>query len=436
MNFSSRRVNFVPLPAWIYGRSTPDEKAVLGALQYHFPNIEPSIDRIIELSGVSKSGVLRVIQRLEAKGWITVSRTPKNEGKKVRNHYALNIFNISVGDFSSSTVERLENLEVPQWNHQKCQTSGVRGSKTDGVRGSTVTPKLNKPKLNKQELNQGTKQVTSKKKLTSEETPFYSPKGENHDFSDPWFDEEPGIEKQISQQRPVEKLQAPPSATVLTEVKAALALPPAVERPASAQPQPQQPIKPWESTPHEPAPTPTPAPSAELAPVETTAEPKARRQKAPRFVASEDLIPAALLPVRDELLKFWAEKEGKKSDKAWARTINAAQAIQDDPQGGTEILRRQLRQGAAAGWQGLSYTNWERYGEKARPQQRSAGQTGNDPAPWRQENLRGYDLVAAALALSEARDALNGQRHAEGHQQGLQRLPGASPCVLEAELVA
>ena len=385
MNFSSRRLNFVPLPSWIYCKSTPDEKAVLGALQYHFPNIEPSIDRIVDLSGVSKSSVLRVIQRLESKGWITVDRTPKHEGKKIRNHYTLNIFDESADNFSSATVARLENLEVPPWNHQKCQTSLVRGSKTGSVRGSTVTPKVNKPKLNKEELNQGTKQVTSKKNLTPKKTPFYSPKGENRDFSDPWFDEEPGIEKQISHQRPVEKLQAPPSATVPTEAKAALALPPAVELPASAQPQPQQPIRPWESTPHKPAPSPTPKP----APVKTAAEPKSRRQKAPRFVASEDLIPAALLPVRDELLRFWAEKEGKKSEKAWTRTIRAATEIQNDPRGGTEILRRQLRLGAADGWQGLSFANWERYGEKARPQQASSGQTGNDPAPWRQEILRG-----------------------------------------------
>ena len=120
MNFSSRRVNFVPLPAWVYGRSTPDEKAILGALQYHFPNIEPSIDRIAELSGVSKRSVLRVIQRLELKGWITVARTPKAKGKKMRNQYTLNIFSTPIEGFSSATLAPPENLEVPGWHYQRC----------------------------------------------------------------------------------------------------------------------------------------------------------------------------------------------------------------------------------------------------------------------------------------------------------------------------
>lgn len=380
---------------------------------------------------MSERTVITVLKNLETHGLIRKINPFQGGIRRRSNTYELLIDQMPsqmtlnaerpVNDSSSTAKFAGVAPQNPQSEH--CKICSPSYAKFADKEEQPKNNKIKKPKLKKD---------PSQEKLLLRKTPFYSPKGENRNFSDPWFDEEPGIEKQINQQQPVEKLQAPPSATVPTKAKAALALPPAVELPASAQPQPHQPIKPWESTPHEPAPSPSPEP----APVKTAAEPKPRRQSAPRFVASEDLIPATLLPVRDELLKFWAEKGGKKSEKAWAHTIRGARAIQDDPRGGTEILRRQLRQGAADGWQGLSFANWERYGEKARPQQASSGQAGNDPAPWRQEGLRGYDLVSAALALSEARDALARQRHAEGHQQASERLPEASQRVLEAELVA
>lgn len=426
----SLKPTFTCLPNWLRGKVLPSEGWLLWILKSHYPNIFPSIQTLAEESGMSERTVITVLKSLETHGLIRKINPFQAGVKRRSNTYELLVDQIPsqmilgeerpVSNLSSTAKSAGVAPQNPQSEHRKI-CSGSYAKFADKEEQSKNS-KIKKPKLKKD---------SSQEKLLLRKTPFYSPKGENRDFSDPWFDEEPAIEKQISHQRPVEKLQAPPSTTVPTTAKAVLALPPAVELPASVQPQPQQPVKPWESTP-----APLHSPSAEPALVETAAEPKPRRQKAPRFVASEELIPAALLPVRDELLKFWAEKEGKKSEKAWAHTIRGARAIQDDPRGGTEILRRQLRQGAADGWQGLSFANWERYGEKARPQQASSGQASNDPAPWRQEGLRGYDLVAAALALSKARDALNGQRHAEAHQQALQGLPEASPCVVEAELVA
>lgn len=419
---------FTCLPNWLRGKVLPSEGWLLWILKSHYPNIFPSIQTLAEEAGMSERTVITVLKSLETRGLIRKINPFQAGVRRRSNTYELLVdqmpsqmaldAEIPVSNSSStakSAVVAPQNLQPDL--RKICSPSYAKFAHEEE---QSKNNKIKKPKLKKD---------SSQEKLPLRKTPFYSPKGENRDFSDPWFDQEPGIEKQISQQRPVEKLQAPPSAAVPTKAKAALALPPAVELPASAQPQPQQPVKPWESNP-----TPAPSPSPEPAPVETTDKPA--RQKAPRFVASEDLIPASLLPVRDELLTFWAEKAGKKSDKAWQVTIRAATAIQGDPRGGTEILRRQLRQGAADGWQRLSYANWERYGEKARPQQGSAGQAGNDPAPWRQENLRGYDLVAAALALSEARDALSKQRHAESHQRASESLLEASQRVLEAELVA
>lgn len=393
MNFSSRRVNFVPLPAWVYGRSTPDEKAILGALQYHFPNIEPSIDRIVELSGVSKRSVLRVIQKLESKGWITVARTPKGKGKKMRNQYTLNIFSTPIEGFSSATLAPLENLEVPPWHYQRCQNAEVRGAKTGQVRGATMAPKLNKAKLNQEELNQGTREVTGKKASPLEEPPLGPPTGGVIEFADPWLEEfEPP--KPLSQAKPAEKFQAPHQAMVPTKI---------------AQVQAVSPAQPTEQAP---------------------------KKRAQRFTPSADLIPAVLLPVQSELLNFWELKCGERSAAAWKRLLSGCQRIQADPRGGTEILRGQLREGAEAGWKGVTFANWEKFGTKRKPDPTAGAGFSAEDAPWLRGNLRGFDLVAAAEALAEARDRQRALRYQAGEQQASETILGPSPCVVDAELVA
>ena len=127
--------------------------------------------------------------------------------------------------------------------------------------------------------------------------------------------------------------------------------------PAATQPQPQQPVPPWGPVQPDPDPEPEPAQPAAKAP--RTAKPKATR-----FAPTADDIPAALLPVQKEILAFWRESSGKKSQIAWSRLMGQLQKIQDDSHGGTEILRDQLEEGAAAGWKGITHANWERYGKR------------------------------------------------------------------------
>jgi hypothetical protein len=69
--------------------------------------------------------------------------------------------------------------------------------------------------------------------------------------------------------------------------------------------------------------------------------------------------------VQAEILAFWPESGGKKTQIAWNRLMGQLQKIQDDSQGGTEILRDQLEAGAAAGWKGITHRNWELFGKKA-----------------------------------------------------------------------
>jgi hypothetical protein len=71
------------------------------------------------------------------------------------------------------------------------------------------------------------------------------------------------------------------------------------------------------------------------------------------------------LPVQAEILAFWPESSGKKSQIAWNRLMGQLQKIQDDSQGGTAILKDQLEQGAADGWKSITHSNWERFGKKA-----------------------------------------------------------------------
>jgi hypothetical protein len=93
--------------------------------------------------------------------------------------------------------------------------------------------------------------------------------------------------------------------------------------------------------------------------------PRTAKAKAARFEPTAEAIPAALLPVQREILVFWTESSGKKSQIAWNRLMGQLQKIQDDSQGGTEILRDQLEEGAARGWEGITHVNWERFGKKA-----------------------------------------------------------------------
>jgi hypothetical protein len=115
----------------------------------------------------------------------------------------------------------------------------------------------------------------------------------------------------------------------------------------------------------------------------------------PRFQPSHDLIPAELLPVHPEILGFWAVKAGARTQQAWDGLIKQLGLIQQDPQGGTEMVRTQLQTGIDRApikpWLSVSYGNWRKFGMQQ-------GTTCNRrPTP--EEN------AAAAVAFIQARDA-------------------------------
>jgi len=115
----------------------------------------------------------------------------------------------------------------------------------------------------------------------------------------------------------------------------------------------------------------------------------------PRFQPSHDLIPTELLPVHPEILGFWAVKAGARTQQAWDGLIKQLGLIQQDPQGGTDMVRTQLQTGIERApikpWLSVSYGNWRKFGMQQ-------GTTCNRrPTP--EEN------AAAAVAFIQARDA-------------------------------
>jgi hypothetical protein len=126
----------------------------------------------------------------------------------------------------------------------------------------------------------------------------------------------------------------------------------------------------------------------------------------PRFQPSHDLIPAELLPVHPEILGFWAVKAGARTQQAWDGLIKQLGLIQQDPQGGTEMVRTQLQTGIDRApikpWLSVSYGNWRKFGMQQ-------GTTCNRrPTP--EEN------AAAAVAFIQARDARKSAAVADSHQ--------------------
>jgi len=129
----------------------------------------------------------------------------------------------------------------------------------------------------------------------------------------------------------------------------------------------------------------------------------------PRFQPSQDLIPAALLPVHPEILGFWATKAGARTQQAWNGLMTQLALIQQDPLGGTEALRSQLQEGIDRApikpWMSVTHSLWRTYGMKgARP----GGSSNRRPTP--EEN------AAAAVAFIQARDARKAAAAASSQQ--------------------
>jgi Helix-turn-helix domain len=122
------------------------------------------------------------------------------------------------------------------------------------------------------------------------------------------------------------------------------------------------------------------------------------KPRKPRFQPTADDIPAALLPVHPEILGFWATKAGARTQLAWDGLIKQLTLIQDDPQGGTEMVRTQLQTGIDRApikpWLSVSYGNWRKFG-----MQQQGTSTSSNRRPTPEEN------AAAAVAFIQARDA-------------------------------
>lgn len=75
-------------------------------------------------------------------------------------------------------------------------------------------------------------------------------------------------------------------------------------------------------------------------------------------------VPAELAAVTEELLGFWAEKAGSRSQRAWLVLLTELGKIQSHMDGGTQVVREQLQAGTQAGWTSCTFTNWLAYGQK------------------------------------------------------------------------
>ena len=83
---------FTCLPNWVFGQTSANEKAVLLTLQFHAPNIHPSLGTLARESGLSQRTVQRVLADLEAKRWVAKEETTTASGGKGSNRYQLLIW--------------------------------------------------------------------------------------------------------------------------------------------------------------------------------------------------------------------------------------------------------------------------------------------------------------------------------------------------------
>jgi hypothetical protein len=124
------------------------------------------------------------------------------------------------------------------------------------------------------------------------------------------------------------------------------------------------------------------------------------KPRKPKFVPSADDVPQDLAAVTTDLLAFWPTRSGQKTPEAWTRMLGQARQIQQDPLGGTQILRGQLQDGINASidgkpWQSLKYANWQLYGTKAGGMTKSSNNRRKTPE----------ESALESIAFIKARDA-------------------------------
>jgi outer membrane biosynthesis protein TonB len=364
----NRVAGFTCLPNWLFGQATAQELVVLLALQHRAPNIHPSLSTLARESGLSKRTVQNALRGMEGKGWLTWEQASMGCGRRAANVYQLLIWSRPADMAGVATWQ-----EVP---HQEAELiwQEVPGDMAGGA--------------TKQD------QENNKRNPTALEPPLPpTARGERRPeavAAGPCRDRD-GFLISISEPQPPVAPEPPPEAT------------------AAVQPQPQQRPRP------EPRPEPPPEPAQDpeaIVPV----KPKAKTREAGFRPVHED-VPAALLPVVRELLAFWPARnpKAKRTQRAWEGMLTEAQKIQDHQQGGTEILREQLQEGAAArvsgpGWLGLNFNRWRQYGTKATTPVMGSGfrgrMTPEQSAAEAIAFIRNRDAKAAAAAAATTQQAV------------------------------
>jgi len=313
---------FTCLPNWVFGQTSANEKAVLLTLQFHAPNIHPSLGTLARESGLSQRTVQRVLADLEAKGWVVKENTTTASGGKGSNRYQLLIWERSEATLGASTREADLWPESPE--PMATVTKGVWPQWPGGM--ATVANKRDQSK----EIN-----------LLTREEPLLPPSGGS------------------TREDQAELITVEP-------------LPPVVAIPKAQG---------GATVPETPPPTVT-----------------TKTSRKPRFQPTQGLIPASLLPVHPEILGFWATKAGARTQLAWDGLMKQLSLIQEDPHGGTEMVRTQLQTGIdrapIKAWLSVSYSNWRKYGLHSSPIS-AAFNRRKTPE----------EHVAESIAYIEARDA-------------------------------
>ena len=193
---------------------------------------------------------------------------------------------------------------------------------------------------------------------------------------------------------PTPGANAPPNKNHLTRTIYQEVEPPLPPSGGSAREDQQEPIAAEPLTPIASPPSP---PAGGIVAEPPPPESKPVKHRKPRFRPSTDDVPPDLAAVTDDLLAFWPTRSGQKTSEAWTRMLGQARQIQQDPLGGTQILRGQLQDGIDASvdgkpWQSLKYRNWQLYGTKAGGLVKASG------------NRRQTQDEAAAAAVAFIRD--------------------------------
>ena len=351
--YIGQKPSFTALPNWLRGQATPLELAVLWCLQSHYPNIHPSMTLLAQEACLSRRSVSGVLAGMERKGWLVREHAFAECGRKAANRYRLTIW-----DVSWALVDRAGNAlgqEVPYLDRAG-GALGI-GQEVHGDRAGGAHKEDQEKK--------------NKKKKSIEPPLPPTARGEHRP--------EAGAARPCRDRDGFLLTDPEPQAPV--------------EPPAAVQPQPQQRLQPQSP----PRPLPDPPDPEAVPPV----KPQAQKREA-GFVPTVKDVPAALLPVVRELLAFWPARnpKAKRTQQAWKGMLTEAQKIQDHQQGGTEILRDQLVEGAEArvrgpGWLGLSFNRWQQFGTKAGAPATGARFQGKRST---------MDRVQGAIALIEQRE--------------------------------